>query len=251
MLAVTSYEENYVSGSQDLFNSVSVRWLLHNFSLNGTAIRTLDGNIAAGGGMERLSHEIDSSFGRARLSSDPLLFGLRERRCYYNRYPEVTDRNKLGIALYLNCHGIGVMFVGSVGERGLSELLKTRVFRRICRSTHVYITPSSETIGAAANAVAAHLKHVYYVVISDRGTATSRRTPSPRVAGLPGRTVSPACAAPRPDNPDGWEYRLHVPPRGLVGLLTLGPRRAASVRRPATISGVLMPTVFFREARNP
>ena len=171
MLAVTSYDEDYVSGSQDLFNSVSVRWLLHNFSLNGTTLRTLDGDAVAGGGTERLSREIDGSFSRGRLSADPLLFGLRERRCYYNRYPEVTDRNNLGTALYLNCHGVGVMFAGAVEEKGLLELLKIRVFREDLQSTHVYITPSSGTVGAAADAVAAHLKHVYYVVISDRGPA--------------------------------------------------------------------------------
>src|SRR5438045_2550407 len=52
MLAITNYDEDHASGAVDLFDNVSVSWLLGNPTVSGATIRALKREQGIGPGIE-------------------------------------------------------------------------------------------------------------------------------------------------------------------------------------------------------
>lgn len=73
------------------------------------------------------------------------------------------------MAIFLNCHGVGVMFTGDLERPGFAELLKNDTFRTALRSTNVYVASHHGRESGCSEEVAALLTNNYYVVISDKG----------------------------------------------------------------------------------
>jgi beta-lactamase superfamily II metal-dependent hydrolase len=172
MLAVTNYDEDHASGAKDLFDNIDVRWLWRNKSVSGAQLKQLKSDTGTAPGIECLCHQIDNVFtggGPSATSPHPAFQGLRERACFYNNYPKFDDENNLSMAIYLNCHGHGVMFTGDLEKPGFAELLKDENFRQALRSTNVYLASHHGRESGCSEDVAALLTNVYYVVISDKG----------------------------------------------------------------------------------
>ena len=90
-------------------------------------------------GIERLAHAIDNVFtGSPRITPQPTFQGLDQREAFYNSYPAFGERTTSASALFLKCHGIGVMFTGDLEKAGFAELLKRQDFSDALRATHVY-----------------------------------------------------------------------------------------------------------------
>ncbi len=102
MLAVTNYDEDHVSGANNLFDQIEVGWLCRNPSVSAAQIQTLKSEDGMGPGIARLVGEIQSRFSGPSISSPgPAFNGLTERSNYYNSFPLFDDENNLSLAVFL------------------------------------------------------------------------------------------------------------------------------------------------------
>ena len=172
MLAITNYDEDHASASAELFDSLHVGWLLRNKSISGAGIKTLKTEEGMGPGIERLTQEIDNTYTAAPTptSPEPVFQGL-ERQVFYNNYPLFDDENNLSMALFLKCHGIGVMFTGDLEKAGFQRLLTNEPFREALRNTNVFVASHHGRENGCCPDLTQYLTNVFYVVISDKGYA--------------------------------------------------------------------------------
>jgi len=169
MLAISNYDEDHASGSSDLFDKIDVRWLWRNKSVSTGILKTLKSDDGMGPGIERLCHSIDTVFIGHGSSPLPIFEGLGERTNFFNSYPAFADENNLSMAIFLRCHGVGVMFTGDLEKAGFEQLLKNEAFRQALQATRVYIASHHGRESGCSDEVAKLLTGVYYVVISDKG----------------------------------------------------------------------------------
>ncbi|PTQ76454.1 beta-lactamase superfamily II metal-dependent hydrolase [Nitrosomonas oligotropha] len=169
MLAITNYDEDHASGANDLFDNINVKWLSRNPSVSKKIINILKSEDGKGPGIERLFDEIENTFTGNALSPEPYFEGLITRKLFYNSYPAFDDENNLSMAIFLKCHNTGVMFTGDLEKAGFSTLLRNEEFRKALGETNVYIASHHGRESGCSDEVAALLKNVYYVVISDKG----------------------------------------------------------------------------------
>lgn len=171
MLAVTNYDEDHVSGANDLFDQIDVRWLWCNNSVSATQIKSLKSEDGMGRGIERLVNELQGNFSGPSSSSSPSpVFDGLERSCYYNRFPIFDDENNLSMAVFLKCHGVGVMFTGDLESDGFIRLMADNAdFRSALRETRIFVAPHHGREGGCCEAAEPYLSNVNYVVISDKG----------------------------------------------------------------------------------
>lgn len=172
MFAITNYDEDHASGANDLFDRVSVKWLFRNESVLTSTLRGLKSDTGMGRGIDRVCYEIDNTFtggGPTPASPHPVFAGLHARQFFHNNYPVFDDENNLSMAIFLNCHGTGIMFTGDLEKAGFAELLKNNDFRTALRLTNVYVASHHGRESGCSEEVAALLTNNYYVVISDNG----------------------------------------------------------------------------------
>jgi beta-lactamase superfamily II metal-dependent hydrolase len=169
MLAITNYDEDHVSGCNDLLDNVFVQWLWRNQSVSASTLSRLKSENGMGPGITRLAYAIDHVFTGDRSSPHPVFQGLAERTAFWNSYPAFDDENNLSMAIFLKCHNVGVMFTGDLERLGFTELLKNADFRRALLSTNIYIASHHGRESGCSADVARLLTNVYYVVISDKG----------------------------------------------------------------------------------
>jgi beta-lactamase superfamily II metal-dependent hydrolase len=126
-----------------------------------------------GPGIGRLVREIENTFtggGPTVASPSPTFQGLTERRTYYNSFPLFDDENNLSMALFLKCHGIGVMFTGDLEKDGFERLMQDNAdFRRALGETRIFIAPHHGRKNGCCETALPFLPNVNYVVISDKG----------------------------------------------------------------------------------
>jgi beta-lactamase superfamily II metal-dependent hydrolase len=170
MLGITNYEEDHASGSQDLFNNVHVGALWRNESVSSANLRKLKSEYGMGPGITRLCSAMDI-YNQAPTPSSPLpvFQSLGQRLSFCNSYPSFDDENNLSMAIFLQCHGVGVMFTGDLEKAGFEELLKNQDFRHALQATRVYVASHHGRESGCSDKVARLLTGVYYVVISDKG----------------------------------------------------------------------------------
>jgi beta-lactamase superfamily II metal-dependent hydrolase len=173
MLAVTNYDEDHVSGANNLFDNIDVKWLWRNPSVSAAQIQTLKSEDGMGQGIERLVREIQGTFSGppSPVSSlGPDFNGLTERMGYHNSFPLFDDENNLSLAVFMKCHGIGVMFTGDLESKGFKQLIVDNpVFRHALGETRIFVAPHHGREGGCCEEALPFLPNVNYVVISDKG----------------------------------------------------------------------------------
>lgn len=171
MLAVTNYDEDHVSGANNLFDNISVRSLLRNKSVSAATLKQLKSEDGMGNGIARLAHEIDNTYTGGPITDTPQapLFGSLQREVFYNSYPKFDDENNLSMALFLRTPKANIMFTGDLEKAGFAELLKNEAFKAALRATNVYVASHHGRENGCSDGVAALLTSVYFVVISDQG----------------------------------------------------------------------------------
>jgi beta-lactamase superfamily II metal-dependent hydrolase len=74
------------------------------------------------------------------------------------------------MAVFLKCHGIGVMFTGDLEEAGFARLIADNPsFKDALTATNVYVASHHGRKNGCSDDVAALLTNCFYVVISDKG----------------------------------------------------------------------------------
>ncbi len=172
MLAITNYDEDHVSGAPDLFDNINVEWLVRNKSVSASTIQNLKSEDGMGPGIERLVRVINSQFSGPPSSTPVLLpeFTGLQWQSFHNVYPTFDDENNLSLAVFLKCHGVGVMFTGDLEANGFRRLmLDNAAFRQALIETRVFIAPHHGREGGCCEDALPFLPNVNYVVISDKG----------------------------------------------------------------------------------
>ncbi len=167
MLAITNYDEDHVSGIADLCDEVDIRWLWRNRSVSASDLHKLKSEDGMGDGIERLAYEIAHVFTGDRTSPQPTFQGL-ERKAFCADYPKFEDENNLSMAVFLKCHGTGVLFTGDLERAGWLELLKETSFQQALRDTSVFVASHHGRENGCCDEVFDYCKP-YYVIISDKG----------------------------------------------------------------------------------
>lgn len=173
MLAITNYDEDHVSGIENLFDNVDVSWLSRNNTVSSGALRSLKSEDGMGPGIGRLCHAIDNTFTGGGTSSLPTFGGL-ERKTFKCSYPEFDDENNLSLVNFLNCNGRGVLFTGDLERAGWEKLSEDAGFISAMHSTNVLIAPHHGRIPEVdrdffRDFYGRYFPNVYYVVVSDKG----------------------------------------------------------------------------------
>lgn len=168
MLTITNYDEDHVSGIENLFEEVSVGWLWRNKSVSTVTLKHLKSEDGMGTGIDRLCHAIDHIFTGDGTSPQPGFQGLY-REAFHNQYPTFEDENNLSFVVHLNCHGVGVLFTGDLEKAGWIELLKQQKFREMLPKVRVLIAPHHGRESGCCEEAMQLCTSLNYVVISDRG----------------------------------------------------------------------------------
>jgi beta-lactamase superfamily II metal-dependent hydrolase len=169
MLAITNYDEDHVSGANDLFGKVNVRWLWRNKSVDSRTLKSLKSDTGMGPGIERLASEIENTYTGGAGETEPVFQGVNLRTCFYNRYPSFDDENNLSMAVFLQCYGQGIMFTGDLERAGFIELLEDPAFRDALSKTNIYFASHHGRENGCSPEIGVLLTNVFYVVISDKG----------------------------------------------------------------------------------
>ncbi|MDO8421612.1 MAG: hypothetical protein Q7S99_05575 [Parvibaculum sp.] len=168
MLAITNYDEDHVSGIENLFDSVDVTWLKRNVSVNGKTLKSLKSEDGMGAGIDRLVRAIDYEFtGSVGGAPYPTFSGLVESS-FSNSYPTFDDENNLSLVLHLNCHGVGVLFTGDLERAGWLALLEREDFRRVLRNTNIFVASHHGRANGCCEEVFEYCDPTF-IVISDKG----------------------------------------------------------------------------------
>ncbi|MCF6271568.1 MAG: hypothetical protein L3J37_00030 [Rhodobacteraceae bacterium] len=173
MLTITNYDEDHVSGIENLLDNVNVQWLSRNKSVSATTLRSLKSEDGMGPGIGRLCHAIENTFTGDGTAPQPAFKGL-ERLTFKCDYPEFDDENNLSFVNFLKCNGIGVLFTGDLERPGWEKLAENASYVDAMRATNVLIAPHHGRIKEADRDFfrafySTHFPNVYYVVISDKG----------------------------------------------------------------------------------
>lgn len=172
MLAITNYDEDHASGAPNLFDLIDVQWLLRNVSVSSRIIGHLKSDDGMGPGIDRLFAEIDARFspgGRpSRSTTGPFFEGL-QYRAFSSPYPTFDDENNLSMALFLQCHGVGVMFPGDLEGPGFRALLDNPAFQLALLQTNVFVASHHGRENGCCDDIVPFLRKVKFVVISDKG----------------------------------------------------------------------------------
>jgi beta-lactamase superfamily II metal-dependent hydrolase len=166
-LYVTNYDEDHVSGINDLLDSVHVEWIFRNGSVSPHVIQRLKSTDGMGAGIERLVHTLTNVHTISSVSATlPVLAGVRVS-LFNNPYPMFQDENNLSMVVHLDCHGVGIMFTGDMETVGFAPLLKDPVFVDRLKRTSVFVAPHHGRMSGCCDDVS-RLCRPYYVVVSDK-----------------------------------------------------------------------------------
>ncbi len=169
MLGITNYDEDHVSGIEDLFDNVNVQWLTRNPSVSTAVLKKLKSADGMGPGIDRLCNAIDKVFtGGVGVSAQPTFLGLK-CSTFHNAYPSFDDENNLSMLFFLECHGTGVLFTGDLETAGWIELLKDPLFRATLPRVNVLAAPHHGRENGCCEEAMKLCTNLFYVVISDKG----------------------------------------------------------------------------------
>jgi beta-lactamase superfamily II metal-dependent hydrolase len=132
MLAITNYDEDHVSGIDNLLKRVDVKLLLGNPTVSADVLTRLKSETGSGPGISLLANVL-------RGLGTPTWQWLGPPVSWNcNAYPTFTDENNLSLALHLNLNGFGFLFPGDLESAGWKALLAARAeFRTAVKNTRV------------------------------------------------------------------------------------------------------------------
>lgn len=167
MLAITNYDEDHVSGLPNLVENVDIRWLWRNKAVSAPQIKQLKSEDGMGVGIECLVERITNVFTGDGTSPQPTFAGLK-RFGYHNSMADFDDENNLSLVVYLECHGVGVLFPGDLENAGWRMLLEDPGFKAALQKTRVLIASHHGRASGCCDEIFEFCKP-NYVVISDKG----------------------------------------------------------------------------------
>lgn len=136
-LIITNYDEDHASDLPNVLSRLPVEVLYRNRSVTPGDLFRLKSETGMGRGIERLATMAGTY--TANLTNPPDLGGLTIR-CFYNLYPrDFDDENNLSMAVFLECHGLCILFPGDLERAGWLKLLERPEFVEQLRKVNVLV----------------------------------------------------------------------------------------------------------------
>jgi len=166
-LTISNYDEDHVSGIENLLSKVIVASLTRNPSVSATVIKQLKSEDGIGSGILYLTHCIEGLFTGGSTVGLVHYQGLQQQM-FWNIYPSFDDENNLSLVTFLSCHGIGVLFPGDLEGAGWRALMARSEFLAALRNTSVLVASHHGRRNGWCDELRQYCKP-FYVVISDKG----------------------------------------------------------------------------------
>lgn len=167
-LVITNYDEDHVSGIENLFRSVNVGTLWRNKTVGANDIRYLKSETGMRGGIDYLCNTVIPIFTGPPIDQNKTFIGASAFDVFYNNYPTFDDENNLSVVFSLRCHGVRVLFPGDIEGAGWRALLPDPSFQQVLRETRVLIASHHGRESGWCEELRPYL-NPHYVVISDQG----------------------------------------------------------------------------------
>lgn len=135
-LFVTNYDEDHVSGIENLFAHVKVSHIIRNRKVSADHIRRLKSEDGMGKGIDFLvntlsTYTVDGTFEGIGLD------GVR-LRVFSNSLIDFDDENNLSLVVFLEYQGWKFVFPGDLEDDGWLELLKNPEFRAELAGVNIF-----------------------------------------------------------------------------------------------------------------
>jgi len=141
-LWITNYDEDHVSGINDLFDNVTVANLSRNTDVSPALISHHKRNNTMGAGIARLIKEATYNFAAPGMPvpGNPILqFSGITEQVFWNTYAQFQDENNLSVVLRLACDGTVIMFTGDMELSGWRALLTRPDFRQALLGVDIFV----------------------------------------------------------------------------------------------------------------
>lgn len=141
-LWITNYDEDHVSGINDLFDNVTVGTLARNTDVTPDLITHLKRNNTMGPGIARLIQEAKHTFAAPGVlvpGNPPTVFQGITEQVFWNSYSQFQDENNLSVVLRATCNGTTIMFTGDMELAGWKLLLQRADFRGALNNVDIFV----------------------------------------------------------------------------------------------------------------
>jgi beta-lactamase superfamily II metal-dependent hydrolase len=182
-LAITNYDEDHVSGIENLFANVSISELWRNTSVSADQLCYLKSEDGMGRGIAFLADKMANVYTGGPVNLSGRFQGMTHWQVFCNRYPLFDDENNLSLTIFFKCQGVGVLFPGDLEGEGWRALMWQPGFCDVLRQTDVFIASHH----GRENGWCDELKEFcnpFYVVISDQGYQYDTQKTVPRYSSL-------------------------------------------------------------------
>lgn len=136
-LIITNYDEDHASDLPNVLNRLPVDVLHRNRSVRPEDLVRLKSETGMGRGIERLAGM--AGVYTADVTNPPNL-GALTIRSFYNNYPaDFDDENNLSMAVFLECHGLCMLFPGDLECAGWLKLLERPAFVEQLKKVNILV----------------------------------------------------------------------------------------------------------------
>ncbi len=167
-LIVTNYDEDHVSGIENLFENVSVPRIFRNRLVTPMKIRDLKSDTGMGRGIEFLVNTTED-WGRSGVTVSFEEMGLSgvHIRSFMNSPNEFDDENNLSMICAIDVGGLNLMFTGDMEIAGWKQILSNFALRSALAETDVFFASHHGRESGCCEEVFHHCRPTF-VVISDK-----------------------------------------------------------------------------------
>ena len=141
MLWITNYDEDHVSGINDLLDNVIVDTFGRNTDISPALITHLKRNNTPGPGIARLIDTLSKCSPPGVTPPGrgfPVVHGVTTQS-FWNPYPQFQDENNLSLVLKITFGGTVIMFTGDMELSGWKALLQRTDFQNALAGIDIYV----------------------------------------------------------------------------------------------------------------
>jgi beta-lactamase superfamily II metal-dependent hydrolase len=171
-LIVSNYDEDHVSGFQNLHRSVSIKVLYRNETVSTSALRYLKSEDGMGSGIDALVHSLDHYFTGGPPAATENDFGDTRMVMYRNQYGGLPgwfdDENNLSLVTFVSCGVHKIIFPGDMEKAGWKSLLNNAAFRAELTAVNIFFASHHGRENGYCEEVLQLCPNLRVVVISDK-----------------------------------------------------------------------------------
>jgi beta-lactamase superfamily II metal-dependent hydrolase len=170
LLAVTNYDGDHVSGLIGLRESVGVKVLLRNKRVSLDQLRAIKAETGGmGHSIRHLMHMAEHVY---TAPAEDLVCPGFSYKTFAHSHDDFQDTNNLSLVVFVELHGIGILFPGDLEVPGWTKMLSRPDFREVLKKTSIFVASHHGRRSGFCKDVFEYqgqkLCQPYFVVVSDK-----------------------------------------------------------------------------------